>query len=172
MTALRKKKFHDAVAKAARENVFRKPSGRPVPENLTSQGRTKGLHAMRRAKRCNARRRDGCACKAPALRGAKRCVKHGGRVEVPEHPHNIRRFLSGEMYRSEQRHNAYLRDRKKFEELPYTKRRAILSVLPKSIIQGTSIYRAAVLYNELQKTSYKNRQRIWNAFLIELDAVE
>ncbi|WP_417729433.1 HGGxSTG domain-containing protein [Roseovarius sp.] len=54
---------------------------------------------MKSAPRCRAKRRDGTPCKAPALRGATRCVKHGGRVEVPAHPHNLRRFFSGAIAR-------------------------------------------------------------------------
>jgi hypothetical protein len=172
MTTLRKKKFQEAVSKAARKNSLPMPSGRPVPENLTQQGRVKGLKAMMGAKRCNARRRDGNPCQAPAMRGAQRCMKHGGRVEVPAHPHNIKRFLSGEMYRAEQRHLSYLRDRKKYEAIPYSTRREILSVLPETVIHSTQIYRATVLYHELEQAPFKERQRIWNDYLTEIGVHE
>ena len=85
----------DAVADAARSRAPAVPRGKPVAANLTAEGRTKGLDVMHASPRCHSRRKDGSPCKAPALRGATRCVKHGGRVEVPAHPHNLRRFFSG-----------------------------------------------------------------------------
>ena len=98
MPTSRQLKFTARVAQAACEARIALPRGKPTPENLTASGRAKGLAAMRLAPKCQASRRDGQPCRAAALRGASRCVKHGGRVEVPDHPHNIKRFLSGEMH--------------------------------------------------------------------------
>ena len=37
-----------------------------------------GTEAMRASPRCGARTRSGSACRAPAVRGRKRCRMHGG----------------------------------------------------------------------------------------------
>ncbi|MFQ5624680.1 MAG: HGGxSTG domain-containing protein [Paracoccaceae bacterium] len=130
MVTKKQRRFMDAVAEAARVTGLARPRGRPVPKNLTDEGRRLGLIAARAAPRCQARRRDGQPCRAPALKGARRCLKHGGRVEVPAHPHNVRRFLSGEMHRALLLHRRYLRNRKLISSLSRDDLRSIRDALP------------------------------------------
>jgi hypothetical protein len=55
----------------------------------------RGVRAARQAPRCGKLRRNGQPCRAPRLRGATRCRWHGGLRQVPDHPGNVRRLLSG-----------------------------------------------------------------------------
>jgi hypothetical protein len=108
MPTKRQLRFLSAVAEAARATPVPRSRGRPVPENLTDEGRQAGLQAMWSAPRCQAKRRDGQPCQKAALRGATRCPTHGGRVEVPDHPSNVRRFLTGEMHMALRRQDEVL----------------------------------------------------------------
>lgn len=54
-----------------------------------------GLSVMQAPPSCHTKRRDGIPCKGRRAAGETRCVKHGGRVEVPSHPHNIKHFFAG-----------------------------------------------------------------------------
>lgn len=93
----RRERFIEDVARAARAARPIKPRGRPSPENLSDAGRRLGLMAIQAAPRCQSKKRNGEPCRNPAVRGARRCAIHGGRVEVPDHPANIRRFLTGDL---------------------------------------------------------------------------
>ena len=93
----RKERFIEEVARAARIARPVKPRGRPSPDNLSDAGRRLGLMAIQAAPRCQSKKRNGEPCRNPAVRGARRCAIHGGRVEVPSHPSNIRRFLTGDL---------------------------------------------------------------------------
>ena len=96
MATKRQLKFLASVADAARAST-RNRRGRPNPQNLTEEGRQKGLRGLREAPRCRSKRRDGMPCQAPAIKRATRCLKHGGRTEVPAHASNIRRFMKGKL---------------------------------------------------------------------------
>lgn len=58
---------------------------------------TDGFSGHARRPRCYAPRRSGFPCRAPALRGATKCVKHGRRVQVLDRHHIIRQFINGEL---------------------------------------------------------------------------
>jgi len=162
MPTKRQSEFFDKVAEAARTIPLPKARGCPMPDNLTKAGRSKGLKAMQESPRCRARRRDGQLCRNPAMRSATKCVKHGGRVQVPEHPHNIRRFLSGAMYRAAQHQENYLRDKEAWELLTSDERRNILISLPDSIINNPrKLYRSAYLLKEAEGSSYIASSRVW-----------
>ncbi|MDA5094224.1 hypothetical protein O2N63_08995 [Aliiroseovarius sp. KMU-50] len=133
MPTNRQIKFTVQVAQAAREARTARPRGKPTPENLTASGRAQGLAAMRAAPRCQAKRRDGQSCRAAALRGASRCVKHGGRVEVPDHPHNIKRFLSGDMHRALQRHDDFQDAKAAWDKLTWRGQRDLLDSVPDDV---------------------------------------
>jgi hypothetical protein len=166
MQANKRKEFIDAVSEAAQSTPLPKPRGRPMPDNLTECGRAKGMSAMRNAPRCCAKRKNGLPCRAPALRGAKRCIKHGGRVEVPEHPHNVRRFLSGEMSRAEQRHKDYMRDRDVWNSMSYLERKELMAMVPEGMVDnGRLLYRAAAVFKETQGLPFKHKKRLWDHFL-------
>lgn len=166
MQARKRKKFLKEVSMAAQTTMLPKPRGRPMPDNLTECGRVKGMSAMRNAPRCCAKRKDGLHCRAPALRGAKRCIKHGGRVEVPEHPHNVRRFLSGEMFRAEQRHKDYMRDREVWDSMPHQERKELIAMLPEGVAEnGRLLYRAVAVLKETEGLPFKHQKRLWDHFL-------
>lgn len=166
MQARKRKKFLEAVSMAAQTTMLPKPRGRPMPDNLTECGRAKGMSAMRNAPRCCAKRKDGLSCRAPALQGAKRCIKHGGRVEAPEHPHNVRRFLSGEMFRAEQRHRDYMRDREVWNSMSFQEIKELMAMVPEGMIDNWRLlYRAAAVLKETECEPFKHRQRLWGHFL-------
>lgn len=121
--------FLAAVAEAARQSEPR-PRNRLNIENLTSVGRAKGLSAMHDAPRCSKTTKSGKTCKNPAMRGAKRCRIHGGRVEVPNHPSNIRAFISGEMHRKIAKQMEYIDGKAIWDSLSSAERRGLVQVLP------------------------------------------
>lgn len=162
MPTKRQSEFYDKVVEAARAVSLPKPRGCPMPDNLTNEGRAKGLRAMQEAPRCRSKRRDGHACRNPAMRGATKCVKHGGRVRVPEHPHNIRRFLSGGMHRAAQQQEAYLQDREAWEALTVQERQSFLTRLPKNVIDNPSkLYRSTKLLKDAEGIGYAATSRVW-----------
>ena len=161
MPTKRQTRFYNKVVEAARSVSLPKPRGYPMPENLTKEGRAKGLKAMQESPRCRSRRRDGQMCRNPSLKGATKCVKHGGRVQVPEHPHNIRRFLSGGMYRAAQRQEAYLQDRKAWEALTVQERQNFITCLPEHVIEDPrKLYRSVSLMKGAEGVGYVATSRV------------
>ncbi len=62
----------------------------------------RGVRAARQVARCGkVKRSDGMPCRAPRVRGTTRCRWHGGLRQVPHHPANVRRLLSGVYARQE-----------------------------------------------------------------------
>jgi hypothetical protein len=51
----------------------------------------------KKAPQCVVIKRSGERCKAPAMRGARRCYYHGGAYEVPEHPTSRRLLREGKL---------------------------------------------------------------------------
>ena len=161
MPTKRQTEFFNKVVEAARSVSLPKPRGCPMPENLTKEGRAKGLKAMQEAPRCRSKRRDGQMCRNPSMRGATKCVKHGGRVLVPKHPHNIRRFLSGDMFLAAQQQEAYLLDREAWERLTERERRGFLACLPENIINNPrKLYRSVSLMKDAEGTDYAAMSRV------------
>lgn len=155
MTTKRQQRFLDAVAHAAREVRTSKPRGKPTPENLTPEGRAMGLRAMKSSPRCRAKRRDGAPCKAPALRGATRCVKHGGRVEVPAHPHNLRRFFSGAMHRAAVMQADKEIDREGWDAMSPSEQRELASIVSERVLRSPAhLYLAARVWMEVKDEGY------------------
>lgn len=162
MPTKRQTEFFDKVVEAARSASLPKPRGCPMPENLTKEGRAKGLRSMQEAPRCRSRRRDGQPCRNPSLRGATKCVKHGGRVQVPEHLHNIRRFLSGDMHNAAQRQESYIYGQEIWEGLSVQKRRNLLSLLPDNVIQNPrKLYRSVLLLEDTESIGIAATSRVW-----------
>jgi len=89
-------------------------------------------------------------------------VKHGGRVQVPAHPHNIRRFLSGSMHRAAQQQENYLQDKKAWDKLSFEERRCFTNSLPEEVINNPrKLYRSACLLKEAEGSSYIASSRVW-----------
>ena len=164
MPTKRQLRFLSAVAEAARAAPVPRPRGRPVPENLTDEGRHAGLVAMWSAPRCRATRRDGKPCTKPAMRGATRCPTHGGRVEVPEHPANIRRFLTGEMHMSLRKQDEYLDGKAAWDRMSRRDQRDLLDALPPSIVRDSrTLYAAAKVWSLSERLPPAEWRRRWVA---------
>lgn len=169
MNLMGKKKqeiFILAVAEAARCVVPVLARGRPTPANLTVSGRLKGLEAMHAAPRCTAIRIDAKPCTAVAMRGAKRCLKHGGRIEVPDHPHNVRRFMSGKMGKPGRQMVDSHSNKALWEAMTYPQRREVLSLVSeKTIRDADRLYLAARIWSEVKDRGAKAEQQFFNQFL-------
>ena len=167
MPTKRQERFAKAVAEAASaaKPTFRR-CGRPTLGNLTSEGRSKGLPAMRGAKRCRGTNRSGKPCQGPAMRGSTRCLKHGGRVEVPDHPHNIRRFFGGDNGRVKSFGPDDVSDQAHWEQLPYRLKREVLNLLPPHVIANLSkLFLAARVWMEVRDRGYSDVQRFMKTFV-------
>lgn len=165
MSIKRQQRFLDAVARAARDARPAKARGRPTPQNLTPDGRTLGLSAMQASPRCRAKRRDGSPCKAPALKGATRCVKHGGRVEVPAHPHNIRRFFSGAMDRAGATQADKENAREHWDAMTLAERREFTSIVSERVLRNTALLHEAVqVWMVAKDGGYPAYKRFLDAF--------
>lgn len=159
----RQVKFLSAVAEAARSAKPAKPRGRVMPGNLTLEGRAAGLDAMHAAPRCCARRRDGQPCGAAAMQGASRCLKHGGRVEVPEHPHNIRRFITGTMGKEASAGAAT--DRDLWEAMTWREQREVLSLVSEQTISNSArLYLAARVWSGVKDRGCKAERHFLDLF--------
>ena len=162
----RRAEFLKAVAEAARRRS-RKPRGLPMPGNMTDEGRRLGLEAIARAPRCRTIRSNGEACKNPAMRGATRCLKHGGRVEVPAHPHNVRRFLAGEFARTEDEQDHYRRSRGAWDRMTPQEQREFVGMLPSDIANKSRlIIYATDVWQQVQDQGYV----AWSRLLRDLRA--
>ena len=98
------------------------------------------------------------------MRGASRCLKHGGRVEVPAHSHNVRRFLSGDMARSEDESQHYTRRRQAWDRMSHRDQREFLAMLPPEVAKKASlvIYAAAV-WQQIQDDGFPAWRRLLNS---------
>lgn len=82
-------KFAEAVEAAAKARPKRKGSPEAGIELAKLRGPWQRMHE---GPRCQAiAKQTGQRCAQSAMRGGTRCVKHGGRLEVPEHPANAKR---------------------------------------------------------------------------------
>lgn len=133
MQTNRQMHFKQKVAQAARNHKILKSRGRPMPRNLSNEGSNKGLEAMRRVPRCQSKSKDGQPCKSPAMRRATKCIKHGGRVQVPGHGHNIERFMSGKMRQEELAQEEYFEGRGLWETMRLKERSGFLELIPEEI---------------------------------------
>ena len=165
MPTKRQTRFLQAVAEAASSVKPSKPRGLPTPDNLTSEGRSKGLSAMHQAKRCRGTNRSGKPCMAPAMRGSTRCLKHGGRVEVPAHPHNIRRFFSGKMQRSALAQADRETGRDCWDAMSLSQQRELASVVSERVLHSPArLYEAARVWTVVKDQGYPAYKRFLDQF--------
>ncbi|MEP2030517.1 MAG: hypothetical protein ABJI96_17615 [Paracoccaceae bacterium] len=100
------------------------------------------------------------------MRGSSRCLKHGGRVEVPGHPHNIRRFFNGDAGPFKSSGPDELSDQEHWDQLPYRLKREVLDILPPNVIANSSkLFLAARVWMEVRDRDYPAVQRFMNAFV-------
>ena len=143
--------FEAAVFLATRNVRPTKPRGKPMSVNLTDAGRRAGLLAMHAAQRCCAKRRNGAPCRAAALRGAKRCIAHGGRVEVPDHPHNIRRIIAGSAARVETSRDQFAANRYIFLAMTLAERRELAEIVSERTLRRPArLYLAAQIWVDVR----------------------
>ena len=158
MPTKRQLQFLDKVAEAAREAPL--PRGRPTPANLTEDGRKKGLQALR----CRSNTKSSSRCKNPAMRGATRCIKHGGRVEVPNHPHNVRRFMTGKIRAYYEEQDRYLEGKAAWETMSWQQQTELLEALPNIAKQETqTLYAAALVWRLSDVLTFKAWHARWQA---------
>lgn len=149
--------FQKRVAEAARATPPSKPRGRPVLENLTSEGRAKGMACIAKAPRCRAERRDGGQCRNPAMKGASRCLKHGGRVEVPDHPHNLRRFFNGTLNPPADQ----IGDQEAWDQMTLAEQREFMAMLPRHIVSKLKLVKqAARMWRQMKHEGYRGWARL------------
>ena len=161
----RKSKFVAAVTEAARSYQPKRTRGTPTLGNLTPEGRCKGLSAMHAAPRCRSKRRDGAPCLAPALRGSTRCLKHGGRVEVPDHRHNIKRFLKGQIDTVQPEGDPDVSDQAFWEALSPRLQREVMSVVSKRVWSNPPrLFLAARVWMDVRDRGYPAVRRFVEQF--------
>ena len=104
-------------------------------------------------------------CRKPAMRGATRCSTHGGRAEVPDHPANIRRFLSGQIHRSLERQEAYLEGKRTWDSMSRVEHRELIEALPKEAVEDSRmLYEAAKLWKLADTLPRAEWRRRWAKF--------
>lgn len=159
MPTRRQLQFLASIAVAAREAPL--PRGRPITSNLTAQGRRKGLEAMRKAPRCGSITKAGQKCKNAAMRGSTRCLKHGGRVEVPNHPHNIKRFMCGKMQEAMANQEAYLENMQFWEGLTANEKAEMREIISEALqANGREFLSAVRQLKEVEDKPYKIWKRV------------
>lgn len=164
MPTKRQLRFLNTVAEAARNAPVAR--GQPTPANLTEEGRSKGLQALGQAPRCRSTTKSGSRCKNPAMRGATRCVKHGGRVEVPNHPHNIRRFMSGKMHAYYDAQDRYLEGKAAWETMSWREQGELFDALPDAASTDTRLlYAAALVWRQSDVLPFRIWHDRWQAVI-------
>ena len=166
MPTKRQSQFHKEVAAAARSMKCAARRGQFMPVTMTTESCAKGLLAMRSATRCKGVNRSGKPCQAPAMRRPSRCLKHGGRVVVPEHPHNIRRFFNGETRRPEPSESDGMTDQEHWDQLPYRLKREVLDLLPPQVVSNPSkLFLAARIWMEVRESDFPTVRKFLNTFV-------
>ena len=156
--------FLAEVAEAARSIKVGQPRGKPTPANLTEEGRERGLRAMQKAPRCRSKRKDGQSCKKAAMRGATRCATHGGRMEVPDHPSVIKRFMSGKMHEAIRKQEAFMEGKEVWESMTHREQRELLNYVPERVRKNSrKLYEAAIVWNLGESVPNAEKRRRWLA---------
>jgi hypothetical protein len=95
------------------------------------------------------------------MKGSTRCLKHGGRVEVPAHPHNIRRFLAGTMQTTEVERDEYRRSREAWDQMTHREKLDFLAMLPPEIAKKSSlVIHAANTWRQIEDGGYRAWARL------------
>ena len=158
----RRERFIEDVARAARAARPAKPRGRPSPDNLSDAGRRLGLMAIQAAPRCQSKKRNGEPCRNPAVRGARRCAIHGGRVEVPDHPANIRRFLTGDLTAPSQPEPASDAGAAAYAAMTRAERAEFHAALPAEILDDDKrLFQAALLWVHAESAPSAGWRSAW-----------
>jgi hypothetical protein len=158
----RRERFLKEVARAAREARPKKPRGARMPENLSAEGRRKGLQAIKDAPRCQSIRRDGKPCSNAAVRGARRCASHGGRVEVPDHPANIRRFFNGTLTVATRTAPVKPHGQDLWEAMTGAEQRDLLKAMPQHLTAEPELFFKAVTVLHFGQGPHGSRYRtLW-----------
>ncbi|MEP1353376.1 MAG: hypothetical protein ABJX32_11390 [Tateyamaria sp.] len=99
------------------------------------------------------------------MRGSTRCLKHGGRVEVPAHPHNIKRFFAANAVATKTSGASEMSDQEHWDQLPYRLKREVLDLLPSTVISNsTKLFLAARVWMEVRDRDYSAVQLFLRTF--------
>ena len=92
-------------------------------------------------------------------------MKHGGRVEVPAHPHNLRRFFSGAIARTAAAQNDEATDRDCWDAMTLSQKRELCSVVSERVLRSPAyLYQAARVWMVAKDAGYPAYKRFLDAF--------
>lgn len=92
-------------------------------------------------------------------------MKHGGRVEVPAHPHNIRRFFSGTLHRGAVEQADRETDRDVWNSIPPSQQRELASIVSERVLKNPArLYQAARVWMAVKGEDHKAYKRFLDAF--------
>lgn len=100
------------------------------------------------------------------MRGSSRCLKHGGRVEVPTHLHSVARFFIGDAVNRKSFASQELSDQEHWEQLPYRLKREVFDLLPPDVIPSSPrLVLAARVWMEVRDKNHSTVQRFIDTFV-------
>jgi hypothetical protein len=92
-------------------------------------------------------------------------MKHGGRVEVPNHPHNIRRFFAGGFVAASTEIETWPTDQDLWEAMSMKDQHEVLSLVSARTIKNTArLYLAARLWFEVKDRGCIAERRFLDEF--------
>jgi len=92
-------------------------------------------------------------------------MKHGGRVEVPAHPHNIRRFFSGALVREAAERDGLQSDQEFWEALSPSVQREVAGLVSEHTLRRPAkLYLAARVWIEVRDKGYREHKQFLEAF--------
>jgi hypothetical protein len=90
------------------------------------------------------------------MKGSSRCLKHGGRVEVPAHPHNLRRFFEGKEGAGGRRSASAGEAQTGWAAMSAQDRRAFIEKLPPHVAGNPRLVReAAQVWSSIDGGDYR-----------------
>lgn len=92
-------------------------------------------------------------------------MKHGGRVEVPAHPHNIKRLLSGAVSREAVAQNDAIENRDSWDAMTAAEKRELCSVVSERVLCSPDrLYQAAQVWMAVKDAGHPAYKRFLNEF--------
>ena len=92
-------------------------------------------------------------------------MKHGGRVEVPAHPHNIKRLFSGAAAREAVEQNGEVENMECWDTMTASEKRELCSVVSERVLCNPDrLYQAAQVWMAAKDAGYPAYKRFLDAF--------